>query len=141
MRKFIQRRWIVAWFIASGFLFYFGSHFLWQAITHKGSGVWTFGGDEPGTGGQLGSDEYQAVISGGEYKRQCEVNACMFFVIGGLIVAEAIRRWKDRTDCELTWQRMITHPKNIQDMKENPDIFRDDFKQWVKENHPELLEH
>jgi hypothetical protein len=32
-------------------------------------GQWTFGGDEPGTGGQIGTDEYTDTISESDFKK------------------------------------------------------------------------
>ena len=44
----------MALFAASLLLLFIGFHFFVDGLTHHGKGVWTFGGDEPGTGGAFG---------------------------------------------------------------------------------------
>jgi len=129
---------MLALMLAAAFLFYFGGRFAWEGITHRGNGVWDFGGDEPGTGGQLGTDEHQDVIPEDQNKRECYVDAAMFFSVGGVILWEVVKKWKERDELEKSWKRMISNPDNIQDINKHPENYRDDFKQWIKENHPHL---
>ena len=128
----------MALMLAAAFLFYFGGHFAWEGIAHHGNGVWEFGGDEPGTGGQLGTNEHQDVIPEGQYKRECYVTAALFFFFGGIVLWDVIKKWKERNELEKSWKRMISNPDNIQDIHKHPENYRDDFKQWIKENHPHL---
>lgn len=129
---------MVALMLVAAVMLYLGGHFAWRGITHHGSGVWEFGGDEPGTGGNLGTDEHREVIPEGQYKRECYATMALFFFFGGVVLADAIRRWKERNDLETSWKRMIANADNIQSLHNNPKFYRDDFKQWIKENRPDL---
>jgi hypothetical protein len=62
----------------------------------------------------------------------------MFFSVGGVILWEVVKKWKERDELEKSWKRMISNPDNIQDINKHPENYRDDFKQWIKENHPHL---
>jgi hypothetical protein len=69
-----------------------GSYFAWEGITHKGQGAWLFGGAEPGTGGQIETDEHLAVVSQSQYKRNCYATAVVFFLISAGTFWEAVKR-------------------------------------------------
>ena len=73
-----------------------------------------------------------------QYKRECYGLAGMFFLFGGGLLWEVTRAWKERSELEETWKRMISNPENLKDIHKHPEIYRDDFKQWIKENHPHL---
>jgi hypothetical protein len=49
-----------------------------------------------------------------------------------------IKKWKERDELEKSWKRMISNTDNIEDIHKHPENYRDEFKQWVKENHPHL---
>lgn len=129
---------MLALMLAAAALFYFGGHFAWQGITHHGSGVWEFGGDEPGTGGQIGTDEIREVIPEARYKRECYATSVMFFVFAGTILCGAIQAWRKRDELEKSWERTISNPENLQEVHKHPELYRDDFKKWINENHPNL---
>lgn len=139
MKKIKRRKGKVALMALGAVLLYMGGHSLWDGTAHVGSGVWVFGGDEPGTGGAAGTDEYQDVIPENEYKRQCYVYAAMFFLFGGFLLWGVIKWWKERNDLEKTWGRMILDPNCVQDIRRHPEAYRDDFKQWIKEIQPDLI--
>ena len=123
---------MVALMAAAAALFYFGGHFAWDGITHHGSGVWEFGGYDSG------ADEYQAVIPEAEYKRHCYVGAVMFFVFAGIFMVGGIEKWRERNELEKSWERAISNPENLQEIHKHPELYRDDFKMWINENHPNL---
>ena len=66
-------------------------HFAWNGLTHHGDGVWLYGGDKPGTGGQITTSEFWSVVSEKQYKRNCFAGSVIFFVIAAGFVYEA---WK-----------------------------------------------
>jgi hypothetical protein len=138
MKKIKHRKGMVALMLAAAVLFYFGGHFAWDGITHHGSGVWQFGGDEPGTDGQIGTDEFSEVIPETQYKRECYAAAVMFFVFGGGILWEVIKKWKERNELEKSWERTVSNPESLQEVHKHPELYRDDFKKWINENHPNL---
>jgi hypothetical protein len=115
-----------------------GGNSVWNAITHVGPGVWTVGGDEAGTVGQLGTGEHQDVIPGSQYKRECYATAALSFFLGGIVLWNVVKKWKERDELEKSWERMISNPDDIEDIHMHPENYRDDFKQWIKENHPHL---
>ena len=135
-KKIRQRKKLQAWLVVSLVLFLIGVHFLWAAMTHRGPGVWTFGGDEPGTDSSAGTEEFQEVIPQDEYRRYCYVSAAMFFLFGGVALSATIAGWKKRNELEEAWRRKISHPEGLQDIHKKPELYRDDFKQWLNENHP-----
>ncbi len=111
-------------------LLFLGVYGAWDGVTHVGPGVWTFGGDDV--------DDHSEVVSEAQYKRECYRAAVMFFVFGGLILCGATENWKERNRLEKSWERTISNPENVQDIHKHPENYRDDFKKWIKENHPEL---
>jgi len=113
-----------------------GGNSVWNGITHVGPGVRTFGGAEAGTVGQLGTGEQQDVIPGSQYKRECYATSALSFFLGGIVLWNIIKQWKERDELEKSWKRMVSNPDNIEDIHKHPENYRDDFKQWIKENHP-----
>ena len=71
-----------------------GCNFTWKAVSHHGDGIWTFGGDKPGTDYAISTDEFNAVISETQYKRRCWTEAFIFFAAGLGISIGIIREWK-----------------------------------------------
>jgi hypothetical protein len=139
MKKIKQRKGTVAWMALAAVLLYLGGYGVWMGITHVGPGVWEFGGGEPGTGGALEADTFWDVIPEDEYKLQCYVSAVFSFWIGGLFLWDAIKKWKERNELEKSWELAISNPSNVQEIQRHPESYRDDFRQWIKENHPNLL--
>jgi hypothetical protein len=78
-------------------------------------------------------------ITEAQYKRECYVTAGLFFWGGGVLLWELITKWKERNELEKSWERTISNPENVQMIRHHPELYRDDFKQWIKENHPNLL--
>ena len=107
-------------------LLYGGGDSVWEGVTHHGSGVWTFDGDEP------------EFVSEHQYKRECYCNAVMFFLFAGGLLWGVIGTWKERDELENSWERTISNPENQQDVQKHPELYRDDFKKWINENHPHL---
>lgn len=138
MKKLRQRKGVVALAVLSVVLFVLAGHCAWDGLTHRGNGVWLFGGDKPGTGGQIGTDEFEAVIPEAQYKRNCYGAAGLFFVFGAGFLWEVTRAWKARNDLENSWERMIANPDNLQEVHKHPERYRDDFKRWINQNHPAL---
>ncbi|HEY1718231.1 MAG TPA: hypothetical protein VGH42_08050 [Verrucomicrobiae bacterium] len=138
MKKIIQRKGLVGLAILGTFVIWMGCRCGWDGYTHHGKGTWTFGGDESGTGGALGSDEYQDTIPEDQYKRESYINAVTFFIIGGLMLQHAIVKWRERNELEKSWKRMLENTKAMDELHQKPELYRDDFKQWIKENHPHL---
>jgi hypothetical protein len=129
---------MVALMAISAVLVSIGGNSVWNGITYVGPGVWTFGGDEAGMVGQLGTGEHQDVIPGSQYKRECHATAALSFFLGGIVLWNVIKKWKERDELEKSWKRMISNTDNIEDIHKHPENYRDEFKQWVKENHPHL---
>jgi hypothetical protein len=138
MKKLRQRKVMVVLVAIGVALLCFGSHFAWRGITHHGDGVWTFGGYESESHGDMGSDEHAEVISEHQFKRECYVTAVMFFVMGVGILSGVISKWREKNELEKSWKRMISNPDNIKDIHKHPENYRDDFKKWIKENRPDL---
>ena len=138
MKKIRQRKGMVALMALAAVLLHLGGYGVLKGITHHGNGVWEFGGDEPGTGGSLGTDEYRDVVSEDQYKRECYVTAALFLFFGGIVLWDGIKKWKERDELEKSWERMISNYDNVQEIHKHPENYRGDFKQWIKENHPHL---
>ena len=129
---------MVALIVLALVLLSMGGDLLWAGKTHVGSGLWRYGGDSPGDYG--GSEpEVTMKVSEEQYKRNCYVGGGMLSLFGGVILWGVIRAWKERNHLEKSWERTISNPQNIQDISQHLDLYRDDFRQWVKENHPNLL--
>jgi hypothetical protein len=92
MKKFKQRRRMVALMAISAVLVSIGGNSVWDGITYVGPGVWTFGGDEGGMVGQLGTGEYQDVIPVSQYKRECYATAALSFFLGGIVLWNIVKK-------------------------------------------------
>jgi hypothetical protein len=136
MKKIRQRRGMVALAILGLYVIWMGCCCGWRGFTHHGNGTWTFGGSAPEASGAPDTDEYKDVLSESEYKRQSYLTAGIFFFFGGWMLRHSIGKWRERTKLEKAWQKTITH--NLDDIHRNPAMYRDDFKQWIKETHPHL---
>lgn len=136
MKKFRQRKTLVAWMLAAAVSFFLGGHFAWRGITHRGTGYWTFGGEAPYGG--IGTEEHTDKISEQQYKRQCYGSAAIFLVLAGGTLWEVVKKWNERNGLERSWEQTISHSEALQDIRKHPESYRDDFKQWLRENHPEF---
>ena len=85
-------------------------------------------------------------VSESEYKRQeYSMNGMLlgFGVLFWFLVAnyaKGINKLeKEKTELEKSWVRIILNPNSVQDIRQHPEAYRDDFKQWIKEIQPDLL--
>lgn len=138
MKKLKQRKGMVGFAALAAVLFWAGGNLVWSGITHVGPGVWRYGGDVPGTGGNVATEEFQAVIPENQYKRECYVGGSGLIFVGVLILADVIRTWKKRNELEKLWERAISNPANLREVHKHPEIYREDFKKWINDNHPSL---
>jgi hypothetical protein len=136
--KKIKQRWGMVGLIALGAVLLYGSGvMLWGGITHVGPGVWRYGGEK--YDGRTGAEEYEAVIPEHQYKRNCYAAGASLFLIGGLFLYEGIKRWKERNELEKSWERAISNANNVQAIRQHPELYQDDFRQWIQESHPSVL--
>jgi hypothetical protein len=137
MKKIKQRKGLVALMALGALFLYLGGHLMWEGITHVGAGAWKYGGDEGWRGS--GTEEYWAVIPEHQYKRECYAAAGGLFLFGGVILWGIIAKWKERNELEKSWEQSVSNPVNGQEILRHPEYWPEDFRQWIKENHPNLL--
>jgi len=63
----------------------------------------------------------------------------MLLLFGVVTLCGAIGAWKKRDELEESWERRISNPHNVQKIQQHSELYRDDFRRWIKENHPNLL--
>ena len=85
-----KTRTIILAMIAGG-SFVLAIHFAWDGLTHHGNGVWLYGGDVPGTGGQITTNEFWSVVSEKKYQRNCFAGTVMFLVVAAGFAYEACK--------------------------------------------------
>ena len=83
---------VMLWGAGLGILIGFGVADLVKTAHHKGPGMVEYGGDEPGTGGQISTDKGYDQVSEGEYKRQGYVNTGLVMLIGVVVWIE-VAKW------------------------------------------------
>jgi hypothetical protein len=138
MKRIRQRKGMVALIALAAALLCMGGSLLWAGKTHVGSGLWPYGGDSPGDYG--GSEpEVTVEVSEQQYKRNCYVGGGMLSLFGSVILFGVIRAWKERNSLETSWERTISNPQNVQEILQHSELYRDDFRRWIKENHPNLI--
>lgn len=115
-------------------LLYWGGHFIDKGVTHKGPGWWNFSDYSDDGSGETG-DKW---LAENQYKRLCYRVGGMSLVFSGMIFWSVIAEWKKKNELETSWERMVSNPLNVQDIRLHPERYRDDFRQWIKENHPNL---
>jgi hypothetical protein len=71
-----------------------GTHFIWKGATHKGGGFLTFGGDQPGTGGMVSTEEHTDYVSERFYRRDFCLTGSIFIILGGMLMWSAVQRLK-----------------------------------------------
>jgi hypothetical protein len=138
MKKLKQRKGMVGLIIVAAVLFYLGGGSVWRGITHHGKGWREYGGAAPESSGLPDTDEHWEQVSETQYKRECYADGVMFFIVGGVILAGVIKEWREQDGLEKSWKRLISNPEGLQEVHKHPELYRDDFKKWVKENHPHL---
>jgi hypothetical protein len=143
-RQPIQKVWIkekkaiMGWTSLAIALLYMGALGLWIGLTHVGPGVLQFGGDEPGTGGMAGTDEFEEVVPESEYKEQFSFRAVMFSAFGFYTLWQVRKMWKKRKGEEEYWNGVVKHSDAAERINKDWPHYREDFKQWIEENHPKL---
>lgn len=94
MNKFTTWKKLVPLGVLAAGLLFLGSYFAVRGATNHGGGAALFGGEQPGTGGRIVTDEHWDVLPEGPYKRNCYAAAGMFLVIGSLVSWEVFKKWK-----------------------------------------------
>lgn len=135
MKKVKQRKGMVALMALAAVLLCFGGHLVWVGITHVGPGVWMYGGEDF-TG--HAEDEHAEVIPQTEYRRQCFVSGTFTLLVAGAILWPVVKAWKEQNELEISWERTVSNPDSLQEVHKHPELYRDDFKKWINENHPNL---
>lgn len=125
---------MVAWFALAILLAYGGASLVWQGATNSGGGWWHFYGYEDYRG--VSGDEHWGKLPEKQYKRQCYMGGGVLLLFSGIIFRSVIAEWRKRNDLEESWQRSILDPEKLLAIQQNPEIYREDFRQWIKENHP-----
>jgi hypothetical protein len=94
----IDSRWnwvfnrVMLWGAGLGLFIGFGVADLVNTAHHKGPGMVEYGGDEPGTGGQISSDIGYDKVSESEYKRHGYVDTGFALLIGVIVWIE-VAKW------------------------------------------------
>jgi hypothetical protein len=65
--------------------------------------------------------------------------AVLWFGLGGWVLWLGIKKQKERNEQEASWKQSVSDQDNVQDIQRHPENYRDDFKKWLNENHPNLL--
>lgn len=63
----------------------------------------------------------------------------LFFVVGAITFWSGIKSWRERNELEIAWERAIAI--NSSEILSHPERYRQDFRLWIKENHPHLILH
>jgi hypothetical protein len=139
MKKIKQRKGMVALIALSVLFLFLGGDLLWCGKTQVGPGWTLYGGFGDESRGDIGADIRRGLISESEYKRQsyCEGGGLLLF--GVVSLCGAIGAWKKRNELEKAWEQTIGNPQNVQDILQHSELYRDDFRRWIKQNHPNLL--
>ena len=84
----------LGWVAMSAAVVCVGSDFAWRGATHRGVGVWSYGGGET-IGGGFAADEHTEVVSEGVYRHECYLAAGMFFVVAAGCLWNVVARSLD----------------------------------------------
>ena len=136
MKKLKQRKGMTGFAVLAAVFLWFGVQSIWDAKTHVGPGVWTYG--SVGSDYRPDTDITEEVISEKQYKRNCYVRGGFFIFVGVIISRGMIEAWKKRNKLEKSWEEAISDPVNLQAIKKHPQFQDRDFLEWVGENHPDL---
>ncbi len=98
--KVQDRPGLCALFLAGGLSLVAGGSRLHEAITHVGPGVVEVGGEEPGTGGAIATDEHALLVGVRQYRREMWSEAGVLFLLGGAVMWGAFRLWSERNQME-----------------------------------------
>jgi putative Mn2+ efflux pump MntP len=80
--------------VAGAVLVYFGGYGLWEASTHAGPGVVTYGGDR--YDGRSGEDEHSELVPERIYKKHSYVQGVMLLIFGATMIVGSIKSHKER---------------------------------------------
>jgi hypothetical protein len=132
-----QKRAIMWWTALAAALLYLAGFGLWAGLTHVGPGVLRFGGDggELGTGG---TEEFEDVVPEGQYKHHFLFGSIMFFVFGGMTAWHVLDFWSTRRWRVEHWKDLAQKAATGEQIRKDW-LYGEDFKQWMAENHPNLL--
>jgi hypothetical protein len=139
MKKIKQRKGTVVLIALAAIFLFLGGGLLWLGKTHVGPGWTLFGGFGDESSGDTGADLRRGRISESEYKRQSYFEGGILFLFGVATLCGAIGVWKKRNELERSWERTISNPQNVQEILQHSELYRNDFRRWIKENHPNLL--
>ena len=117
-------------------LLWAGGNLIWDSITHIGPGMLTYG--SYGSDYLPDTDETQEVVPENQYKRELYVDGGFLIFVGAMFFWGVISAWKKRSELEKSWEPIISNPVKLQEIQKHPEIYRDDLKMWIKENHPNI---
>ncbi|PWU20821.1 MAG: hypothetical protein C5B50_03070 [Verrucomicrobia bacterium] len=144
IRKIGERPGLCAAMVAGAVAIYVGGDFVWRGMTHRGPGIVTYGGDEPGTGGATSSPEFDAEVPEAEYRRKQYEYAFVFFIFGAVFLVEALKGWKERNKEERIYSRQIDAIRKamlerripvaitLKELERWPGLWGDDFVRWAR---------
>ena len=148
IRKVKKRPGLYALALLCVWLIYGGSYLVWDGMTHVGPG-WQqapIGGGGRDMGGGYDVDTEDEQVSQSEYRRNNIRDGVMLLLFGAGAVGTLIHLWrekdkleKEKAELEKSWEQVISNPHNVEKLRQHPEFYADDFKQWVEENHPNLL--
>jgi len=69
-----------------------------------------------------------------EYRDECYAGAATLFLVGGFFLIKGISAWRKRDELETSWKQISDNPDNLEEIRRNPQNYRDDFLQWLKMN-------
>jgi hypothetical protein len=127
--KISQRKRLIAVLSASVLLLGLSVDSLWHGITHKGNGVISTGGGD--------ADYGSMIVDESAYKSDCYWRACLFLLLGVGLTAEVIINWRKRNDLEKSWANFLFHAENRADIEKNPQLYRDELLEHIKQTTPE----
>ena len=136
-KKLTQRREILALLALGTLMFLLGFYFWWQSNTYvdleaRANSVET-----------LGKTAYaadcEALLPERPYRRHCRGVALLFILSGGLTLAGLARKLQRRADLERAWERAVSSPQTIEDLRCYPQLYPPGFRQWLKAKHPGVL--
>jgi hypothetical protein len=137
-RQMVQTKWIkqkkglMALTMVAAACLFGGTLFLWEGITHVGPGVVWFGGGED-------TDIFQESVPETYYREDHYEMGGAYLLVAGGILWYVIRAWRRRRGNEESWKRILSDPAYVQKIRQDSKYYPDDFKQWIEENHPDLL--
>jgi len=115
-------------FTVAALLLLLGIDLTWKAITcHSPSADWIL-------------DNPNISFSNGEKERKRDLYgyAALAFIGFGIVFFDTIKKWRGQDDLEKTWKKIVSDPEYLKHVHKQPQIYREDFKCWIAENHPHL---